>query len=268
MKVIAILCIAMTLFTSTIFGADKILKLERETITPRQVNQSKNPDLLEFAADNYASLISIENAPDSPRFKVRIERPLFRDVPSEKDKKFHIEIDLSKDLLAKMAVDFDNKFPCFVITSQGFLPGEEVNLHVECDGHKSAVLKFYPHPIEMKSDTDEANITVRLTSMVFSNTMYCFYFKDFLPDEEVKYAAESCGEFLTNELKVKQDLVFGLTCGVEGYDGGIETFKLYRTNGEVLEVAFPWGHHLEEYLGGDKKAIVTQTTMIKPRVLK
>lgn len=261
MKIIPMICLALTLSTSSIYGAEKPIKLSRKTVSPSEVSKSKSENLKEFASNNYATLISLENAPDSPNFKIRIERPLLREIPSEKNRKFHIEIDLKKELMSTMAEEFGTDFPCFVITSQGFLPGEEVILTVESDGFKSAPLKFYPHPIEMRSTVDNAKITVRLTGLIFSTTMYCFYLKDFLPNEKIKYSSESCGEVLANDLNVRADLVFSLTCGVVGNNGGLDTVKFYRDNGEILEVTIPWGLYLEDYLAGEKKAITPGPVM-------
>lgn len=257
MKIISTICLAFILFAPSVYGADKMLNLSAKTLSPTEVNQIKNENLGKSTANNYATIITIENIPDIENFKIKIERPLLKEIPSEKNKKFHDQIDIKREAMVKMGKDFGTDFPCFMIQSNGFLPGEEVSLIVECKNYKSAPLKFSPHPLQMKSAIDKATVSIRLAGLGMST--YAINFKDFNPNEKIKYTSESCGELISKTFEAKSNVTMLLTCGVIGYEGGLDTFKIIRNNGEALEITFPWGTDLVEHLYGGQKGMEAKT---------
>jgi hypothetical protein len=252
MKIIAMICLAFTFFVPSVYGADKILKLSTKTLSPSKVKNNQNERFRETALNYYATLLCVENIGDVVDLKIKIGRPNLRELPGE-DKIFHEEIDITKEQMEKMGNDFGAPFPCCIITSNSFMPGEEILVVVEGKNCKSAPLKINPHPLEMKSAIDNACVTVRLLSIATSN--FSFTFDGFSPNEKIAMISKNCGETISHKFIVNSQTAFLLACGVIGSKGGLDTVIFTRPNGEVLEITIPWGTDLIEHLYGGKKGI-------------
>jgi hypothetical protein len=254
MKIFSILTLVLATMTASIHGLEKEMIISTKVLSPSEINHSNSNILKEEATDNYATILTFDKLPEESIIKMKIERPILREIPSEKNKKYHEVIELTREELLISSQNLKMDKPCMTFTSSGFLPGEEVKIFLECKGYKSKPITHIPHPVKLSSKVDGAHIKVRLSSLSMSN--YYFNLVNFKPGEKVKYNSNNCGEVLSGVLDVKENMTFSLACGVKGFTGGLDKVKFIRSNGEVIEVTLPWGDELVEHLYGQKNAVI------------
>lgn len=254
MKLLLSLTLLFTAVAHSIYASEKELSVSCKILTPTEVKYSKVDALKIVASDKHATIISFEHLPKESEVHIKVERPLLREIPSEKDKKYHQEFFFTSDGLMLTSESLQNDKPCFLLTSDGYLPGEEVKIYFECNGYKSKPLVHTPQPIKLKSRVDGACIKIKLKDLISGN--YQFEFVGFQPKEKIKFTSTNCGEVISGEHTTNNGLA--LMCGVVGFKGGLDRIKFTRGNGEVLEVTLPWGTELLGYLTGEKKTPVTR----------
>lgn len=233
---------ALLLVCSTqVFGEP--LRITTTQISPGEaLSTKKYKHLAAISPGYYKTLIFFENAKEEEPYSITIDRIVLKDLKIPGTKVMHWAfVGAGLHQLEGM------KAPFYILSSQGYLPGESVVIEVKnYDQTFKHSFKCIPYPVEKNSKIDSAVVKAEIADL--RGGIYKISFDGFKDGEDVRTISFSEGEEITGSTKIVPGATTYLMPAVEGKKGGMEIFTVQRKDGEKMSIGFPWGINMLPYL--------------------
>lgn len=215
------------------------------TVKHYRRDQLKNhPDLAWIdtrRAGAYISTLSFTDFPKNKYILMSLDRLITPDNRFEYQLYFRI-LENGKVEIKEGVTD-----PWLLISSYGFLPGEQSKLKFEAqDGSFFHEILFVHYPLKIASSDESLTLEAHLCSI--NPTVYGLFIRGLKPGDTYYYEA-TCGSTRVSRNKTFKDKqVILFSPKEQGMRGGMVHVKVQAPSKPALELVFPWGELLNQYL--------------------
>ncbi|MCB1107472.1 MAG: hypothetical protein KDK76_05180 [Chlamydiia bacterium] len=241
--------------TALSFSSEKAWDIEWETLSVSQVlNEPPLSKLNDIDRKFHKTFLYLKTFPEDSDYVLKLKRPIF------KEEEITEEISIGQFMLTAKLLG--KKYPSHVILSQGFLPGEIVQVWFETKKgkEKSPIFEIQPHP----NVEEIPGSSIKLAAELVSPLYYFINFEGFEENEILEITSFSWDERLNNEIKYQKKMGLGFSPAVIDKDRGIARLKVKRKKGgDSLTLVLPWGQSLMQYLTEEGRPIQEKFTPIK-----
>lgn len=226
-------------------------QLSYETVCITTINEEEKYQSLDsFDAGCHKTILRIHDYPYGKNFVFEWERPLFKKKPAVRRR-------LTINQLKNNAELINERTPLFVISSRGFLPGEQVMFTLKtADGFvKTKVFNHFPHPLFVRDKADQAGVFAELESI--EPTAYSLWLIGFKMNEKLKYTGVSGNDKISAELVYTHPTRCLYVPKLDFVLGGTALVTVERESGVRLSLPIVWGNEFIPYLKGEKVVVNT-----------
>lgn len=247
MKVLPLFLSLSLLLHSLCFSEEEKWKIQLETYSSSEIEQTQRFQYLhEVYPEFHKTLIRFQSFPKAETYVLKCQRPILSNA--------EIQHEITKAVLLSTQDLLEESAPCFVLVSNGYFPGEVIDLWIETDNgdSKSSKFKFVPQPVHVKSTSGEISLTAELTK----DFTYALKIDGLTIGEEFNFVSNALGEIIEKKVIYTKECEMHVSPGVKGTNTGFVTISVTRKNNDQLNITLPWGMEFQNHLIGESLPVV------------